>query len=250
MYCGECGTRARAGQRFCSQCGMPTPEVAAPTGDAPTGIPLQQGLQGLALMPGQRLLPAGNRSAKFTEGGRLLGLLAIRDGRFSFRTILGTEFDVPVDEVDDVRVPGRLSVGNPGYTFDFRIAGAKYRLLFIRLLWPDDPGEQLLRHLQPRGSGKRAAKDFVKSSLEIVDTIGLGAGHLAAGAVDWGLDRALKEEEEKPAPPPVTHPPRKPVGIRPADAFCNALTGKPVPTELTDPAAAAALDANQRVRSR
>jgi|SRR5579875_295574 len=52
-------------------------------------------------------VPPGNRRARFTEDGKLPGLLQLAHGRLSFRTRLGTEFDVSLNEVTDVQVPGR-----------------------------------------------------------------------------------------------------------------------------------------------
>lgn len=197
------------------------------------------GLRGIAYLPGGAALPPGNRHARFTDGGRLPGLLQVVDGRFSFQTELGTEFDVPLAEVDAVRVPGVLrgQIGRPGTDLQCRVGGAKYHLVVTRLLWSDESGERILPHLPrlDRPGAKKVSKEFVKGMSEIMEGLGFGAGHLIGGAIDRGIDRALGEAEEEVRAKPEPPPPRAPPEMAPAPAFRDALGGKPVPIELTNP---------------
>lgn len=260
MYCGECGKRLHDGARFCGNCGAPTeaagslaagtPEDAASSPPAaPAGVTEPGGLRGIAILPGGALAPAGNRQATCTVGGRLPGLLHLSSDRLSFRTQVGTVFDVPLADVTDVCFPNWLTRrGAAGSDLRCRIAGAPYQLIFLRLLWPDEDAETILqrfqRQLQPRGGKKTMAKEVIKSTAEIVDIAGLGAGRLVGSVIERGVDKALGEkEEEKPDDEPEIRPPRNPPRTPAANVFLDALTGKPVPTELTDPAAAKALDA-------
>lgn len=191
-------------------------------------------------------VPPGNRNARFTEGGKLPGVLQIRDNCISFRTKLGTEFDVPLDRVTDVQVPGRQSSRSMqrGHDLKLRIGGTQYWFSDLMLLWPDAPSDTIVMNLQPQKRWDRteSARVLVEGALFAAHVNGV-LGALPEIGIEWVAQKVIGDIKGTHGPADSSMRPRRnPVTIAPADAFRAALTGTPVPPQLIRPDKAAELD--------
>jgi len=110
------------------------------------------------------------------------------------------------------------------------------------LLWPDAPSDTVIENLQPdKGWGR---KDFARVSVEgaLFSAHVSGAlGALPEIGLEWVAEKVLGDIKGSGSPS-QSRSHRKPLAIAPADVFREALTGKPLPAELTHPEVAAALD--------
>lgn len=161
----------------------------------------QDTLLSLAALPVFPLFtPDGNRKARCTDGGKLAGLLQIRNGSFAFRTRLGTEFDVPLAAVEKVSVPAGAMMRFPpaGSELICTVEGKTYRFGPTAPLHPDVPVDQLLQAIQPQKAWKSIGGEFMKSMHEIAAVAMLEpALGVFSAVLDFGFERMTDEIARK-----------------------------------------------------